>query len=208
MAEDDDAAKGLSSVPKFDGKKESYAKWRLVFGAYAANKNFGSSLKATTAGLPLKESAVDSKKEGDSRVKEEASWAKAKKNNAAAVAAISLACQESDYALSLVMDLIDDNWPQGLAWKAMLFLEEAMVDKNVTAKLQLQQDLRAVSMKEEDDPNVLVEQLAKIKNKARLSGLSVTLDEQVVTVIGIAPAKYQTLLTDYSSRQVISPTKF
>jgi precorrin isomerase len=90
----------------------------------------------------------------------------------------------------------------------MLFVEEAMVDKNVTAKLQLQQDLRAVSMKEDDDPNVLVKQLAKIKNKARLSGLSVTLDEQVVTVIGIAPAKYQMLLTDYSSRQVTSPTKF
>jgi hypothetical protein len=208
MAEDDEAAKGLSSVPKFDGKKESYAKWRLVFGAYPANKNFGTSLKATTARLPSKESVVESKKEGDAKAKEEASWAKAKKNNAAAVAAISLACQESDYALSLVMDSIDDDWPNGLAWKAMLFLEEAMVDKNVTAKLQLLQDLRAVSMKEDDDPNVLVEQLAKIKNKARLSGLSVMLDEQVVTVIGIAPAKYQTLLTDYSTGQVTSPTKF
>jgi uncharacterized protein YydD (DUF2326 family) len=76
----------------------------------------------------------------------------------------------------------------------------------VTAKLQLQQDLRAISMKEDDDPNVLVEQLAKIKNKARLSGLSVMLDEQVVTVISIAPAKYQMLCTDYSMGQVTSPT--
>jgi hypothetical protein len=88
----------------------------------------------------------------------------------------------------------------------MMFLEEAMVDQNVTAKLQLQQDLRAISMKEDDDPNVLVEQLAKIKNKARLSGLSVMLDEQVVTVISIAPAKYQMLHTDYSMGQVTSPT--
>ena len=110
MAEEDEA-KGLSSVPKFDGKKESYAKWRLVFGAYAANKNFGTSLKATTAGLPSKESVVESKKEADAKTKEEASWAKAKKNNAAAVAAISLACQESDYALSLVMDWIEYDWP-------------------------------------------------------------------------------------------------
>jgi precorrin isomerase len=208
MAEEDEA-KGLSSVPKFDGKKESYAKWRLVFGAYSANKSFGSSLKATTAGLPSKESVVESKKtEAEAKTKEGAAWAKAKKNNAAAVAAISLACQESEYALSLVMDSIDDDWPNGLAWKAMLYLEEAMVDKHVTATLQLQQDLKAVSMKEDDDPTVLVKQLAKHKNKARLSGLSVTLDEQVVTVIGVAPTKYQTLLTDYSTAQVTSPTKF
>jgi hypothetical protein len=138
MAEEEEA-KGLSSVPKFDGKKESYAKWRLVFGAYAANKNFRGSLKATTAGLPSKESVVTSvKTEADAKNKEEAAWTKAKKNNAAAVAAISLACQESEYALSLVMDSIDNDWPNGLAWKAMLYLEEAMVDKHVTAKLQLQ----------------------------------------------------------------------
>jgi precorrin isomerase len=207
MAEEDEA-NGLSSVPKFDCKKESYAKWRLVFRAYAANKNFRTSLKATMAGLPSKEAMVESKKEGDSTVKEEASWAKAKKNNAAAVAAISLACQESEYALSLVMDSIDDDWPNGLAWKAILYLEEAMVDKHVTAKLQVQQDLKAVSMKEDDDPTILVEQLAEIKNKARLSRLSVTLDEQVVTVIGVAPTKYQTLLTDYLTGQVMLPTKF
>jgi hypothetical protein len=66
------------------------------------------------------------------------------------------------------MDSIDNDWPQGLAWKAMLYLDEAMVDKHVTAKLQLQQDLKAVSMKEDDDLTFLVEQLAKIKNRARL----------------------------------------
>jgi hypothetical protein len=96
MAEEEEA-KGLSSVPKFDGKKEYYVKWRLVFGMYAANKSFGNSLKATMAGLPSKESTVESKKtESDAKAKEEASWAKVKKNNAAEVAAISFACQESE----------------------------------------------------------------------------------------------------------------
>jgi predicted histidine transporter YuiF (NhaC family) len=66
-------------------------------------------LKATTLVCHRKKQLWNQKKaEADAKAKEEASWAKAKKNNATAVATISLAFQESDYALSLVLNSIDD----------------------------------------------------------------------------------------------------
>jgi hypothetical protein len=122
--------------------------------------------------------------------------------------AMTLACQDSEQMISLIWDAIDTDWPQGVAWKAWKYIAEANVERSIPAKLSIAKELREVSMKDDDDPNVLVEQLAKIKNKARLSKVTVSLEEQLVAVIGAAPAKYQTLLGNYSSGQVTNSTKF
>jgi hypothetical protein len=107
----DEEFKTITTVPKFDGTKASYPKWVLVFQSYCANKGFGTALQSSTAGLPPTDSSVPQDKD------EEAKWNLAKKRNAAAMNAISLACQDSEQMISLIWDAIDSDWPQGVAWK-------------------------------------------------------------------------------------------
>jgi hypothetical protein len=161
-SDSDLVGKGIGSVPKFDGKKESFPKWLLVFGGYAASKGFAVSLKETTSGLPVTQATRGSTEAEKKRN------ALAVKQNAIAIAALALAFQDSDTLISYIQESMDDEWPQGVAWKVMALVESVMINKNAVAKLEIQQDLREVSMKDDDDPTVLIEQLSKIKNKAML----------------------------------------
>jgi hypothetical protein len=168
--------KGAKNLPLFDGKKENYPAFALVFTSYCGTHGFGDALQKSTAGLPPTNASVSS---DDATAKK---WALAKKQNAAAIHALSLACQGSTTMISLIWDTVDQDWPQGGAWKAWKLIANAMIEKDLAAKLTIKKELGEVNMKEDDDPNVLVEQLAAIKNKARLAGEIVSLEDQVLTV--------------------------
>jgi hypothetical protein len=57
------------------------------------------------------------------------------------------------------------DWPNGLAWMVMKELNKKYFPKDLVSKNELRRAVNAVSMKKEDDPAILFEQISAIENK-------------------------------------------
>ena len=67
--------------------------------------------------------------------------------------------------MTMIMRAQSDEWPSGLAWKVVKELMIKYKPKNNMAIVEARMMLNKVSMKNDDDPSILFEQISQIQNR-------------------------------------------
>jgi hypothetical protein len=87
------------------------------------------------------------------------------------------------------------DWPNELAWMVVKALHRKYFPKDLMSKIEWRRALNAVSMKKEDDPAILFEQICAIENKYNTDNYKIPKEDRIATVLEKAPKEYGTLLT-------------
>ena len=143
-------------VPLFDGTPKSFSLFWTKFKAFAGMKGFQKALKESAeADLPTSEEA---------EVEEGSNADKARNRNLNVMTYLTMAFT-TESNMTMIMRAQTDNWPSGLAWKVVKELLEKYKPNDNMARVEARMMLNNVSMKSDDDPNVLFEQISQIQNR-------------------------------------------
>eukprot|EP00977_Amphora_coffeiformis_P005922 scaffold1253_cov146-Amphora_coffeaeformis.AAC.5 len=175
-------------LPLFDGKAKSFTMFWMRFKAYGAVKGFLPALQVGGEGdMPADEAtALDLNDPTEKR------QAEAKKRNAVAVASLTMAFT-TQALMKHVTKACNDDWPGGLAHKIVKSLFAKYRPKDNITKVELRMMLNKVSMKNNDDPDKLFEQLGEIVNYD--TNGSVDEADLMAVVFTVAPERYQSVLS-------------
>ena len=174
-------------VPTFSGNGSDFQVWWMRFLAYATVNGFAKAIGRTQDNdMPISEAEVLEDNE-DGKRKE-----KAKRANALAVASLTLAFS-TDALMGLVMRSSTSEWPNGLAWKVVEALFKKYRPEDVISMAELRRELGRISMKKEEDPTTLFDQLSTIENK--YIGQSINEKDMIAVILDTAPKEYATTLT-------------
>jgi hypothetical protein len=177
--------------PTYDGKKEKFPMWITRLEAVASIKGFEDALSESTMGeLPVTKAGADAL---DAKVTTDAPALKAVKMNKLAWAYLTMALQ-TEGLIALINSTKDTAWPTGVAWKAIKKLKEKYQPKDFVSKVELRRKLNAVYMKDNENPSVLFEKIASIKNAFAMNGHNIQEDELLATVMEKAPKSYSGIL--------------
>ena len=188
---DSTAVKALK-LPAFDGKEESYQVWVIRFHAYARVFGFDAALKANgEAELPATESTTVSPTGVTDAPKRAAI-----KRNSIAIANLTMAFSTNE-AMTMIYDAGTPEWPSGLAWKIMESMKKKFAPDDTISKVELRRQLNKISMKKNDDPATLFEQLSVVRNKynSPSSTAQLSKEELIAVIIDAAHEDYQSVLT-------------
>ena len=143
-------------LPAFDGKDEDFELWWVRFKAYARVYKFVQALdNKPEPNLPVRQDAVLDETEDKAAIA-------ARNRNDIAVANFTLAFTTSDL-VNLVTSAVTTEYPGGLSWKIVAALEKRYKPRNVMTKIDLRRALNGVSMKANQDPTTLFEQMKNIQ---------------------------------------------
>jgi hypothetical protein len=120
--------------------------------------------------------------------------AKAKKRNAIAMANLTMAFT-SEMTMGLVYKAQTEEWPGGLAYLVVAALKAKYMPDDVITKVELRQMLAKVTMKKDDEPSILFEQLSAIENRFNKPGEQIPDDDLIAAVLTAAPKEYVSILT-------------
>lgn len=164
-------------LPTFDGKEESFVIWRTRFRAYALMKGFAEALSYDdNTDMSDKESDVNANfASADAAIKETGRKGKA---NIMAMAALAIA-MTTEELICKIHEASDADWPGGKAYKVIKLLE---------AEYQ-------------QDPRILFEQIAMIKNQARSSQLAIAEEDLIAIVLDKVPIQYAHVLATQQNIQ-------
>src|SRR5687767_15318967 len=95
----------------------------------------------------------------------------------------------------MIHQLMNNNWPSGLAWKIIDGLHRKYVLQNFVSHVEMRQALNGVTMRLEDNPVSLFETLSGIKNRYQSASVKVLDEELIATVLEKDPQEYSTVLT-------------
>jgi hypothetical protein len=87
------------------------------------------------------------------------------------------------------------DWPNGLAWMVMKQIHTKYFPKDLVPKIEIRRALNGVSMKKEDDPALLFEQISAIENKFNTVNYQIPKEDRIATVLEKDPREYGTVLT-------------
>jgi hypothetical protein len=149
-----DTNKGLL-LPFFNGDPNKFKGWWMRFKAYATIKNFAAAIERT------KETELPATEVTD--VSSDMPKKSARDRNMMAIACLTASFQD-DGLLNMVEQSMTSDWPSGLACVVVdeLFKKYRPVD--VMSRVEMRSRLNHVSMKTDDDPRVMFDQLASIQN--------------------------------------------
>ena len=181
----------LTTLPKFNGKKEKFATFIVKFESYAYLNGFRKYLYESTAKLPDKEEDID---DLDSSTAADKAKIKAIRGNAKAVHALSMAFGKQSL-LSLVHKSKTEKWPSGVAYKIIEYLKTKYQPSDDYAMVEKQNDLNKLKMKKDADPSDLIEELHGIRNRYKTETYTVPESELVTTLIRVAPTEYASVIT-------------
>jgi gag-polypeptide of LTR copia-type/Zinc knuckle len=181
----DTTTKGLL-VPFFDGDPNKFKGWWIRFRAYATIKNFASAIERTKeTDLPATETTdVSSDKPKKS----------ARDRNMMAVACLTATFQD-DGLLNIVEQSMTGDWPSGLACVIIDELFKRYRPVDIISRVELRTRLNHVSMKKDDDPRVLFDQLASIQSAYNDVTRKIDPDDLIAVVLEKAPEQYKSILT-------------
>ena len=181
------------SMPVFKGSRDDFFTWWTRFQAYAMLKHFRQALKPEAeTNLPATEETAT----GETPANESA-----RKRNNLAIYYLTLAFQ-NEALLNLVYKSCTQDWPSGLAWKIVEALFIKYKPDDTISRVEMRGLLANVSMKKDEDPSTLFEQLSVIENRyntrATATTAARTIDEEdlIATVIQKAPFVYQSVITN------------
>ena len=189
MADQPNSVRTTRYAPVFAGKAEEFQIWWTRFKAFASVQGFASALSdQAESDLPATEATpLATGDAGDNQ------RATIKRNNLA-VANLTMAFQ-TDALMGLVYKACDDDWPAGQAWKIVGALKHKYMPDDRISRVELRKALTSVTMRKDDDPAKLFEQLSAIENKFNKPGNVIPEEELIAVVISAAPESYVSLLT-------------
>ena len=88
-----------------------------------------------------------------------------------------------------------DDCPGGIAYKVFERLKKKYQPKDGLTDVELQERLTSISMKKDDNPDLLFDQLSTIKNWYNTPNKKVSESQMVAIVMARAPKDYKSLLT-------------
>jgi hypothetical protein len=180
--------KASARLPTFDGNHKKFQLWYTRFRAYATVCRFSEALEKQDA-MPAKESdKIDESNEDGKK------QALAKKRNAIAMANLSMAFT-SEGAMGLVYKTMTMEWPSGLVYLVMEAMGEKYRPQDTITRVELRQKLNKVSMKKNQDPATLFEQISSIENQYNAPGVKIDEGDMIAVVLDAASAEYQAVLT-------------
>jgi hypothetical protein len=97
--------------------------------------------------------------------------------------------------LGLIYKAQTTDWPGGLAHLVVTALKKKYQPVNTMSLVEMRHAVAAVSMKKDDDPSSLFEQISGIDNRFQNAALTMLDEEKIATILMAAPKKYITLLT-------------
>ena len=142
-------------MPKFDGKKEHFQDWWVKFRSFAIAKGVYKALVdgndlPTSDDVELEESVPAQKLQIAARTR----------NNMAM--AYLLNSFKNDRLTNMALSTMTDEWPGGLAYEVVAKLKRTYQPKDTMSEVEMQRALMKVSMKKNDDPSVLFQQISSI----------------------------------------------
>ena len=178
-------------LPLFDGTKKAFQMWWTQFFMYATFYQFAKALKdEKDDDLPDKED-----EELDESTAEGKKAVAARKRNHTAMAAFTMAFTK-ETTMGMVYKSMTKEWPGGLAHVVVKALFKKFKPENVMTRVQLRQALNKISMKANEDPCTLFEQISTIENWYNNETCKVDQDDLIATVIDAAPKEYSSVLTN------------
>jgi hypothetical protein len=178
-------------LPSFNGTQESFPMWWTRFEAYATVHKFEGAIMMTgpEPDMPSKASDVIDESTDDGKKK-----AAAKKRNAIAIASLSMAFT-TEAMMRLIYKSKSTDWPGGLAHQVVKSLFKKFRPIDTVTKVELQQALGEVSMKQKEDPAVIFEQIGSIENRYSDGTTTISNEELMAVVLNAAPKEYKSVLT-------------
>ena len=176
-------------LPAFDGTRKGFQMWWTRFLAFAAVYKFEEALQIGGEEMP-----DDYKEKLDEQVPEEKAMMQAKSRNATAMANLTMAFQ-SEATMGLVYKAMDKKWPGGLAHKVVAAMLKKFQPNDTVTRVEMRQMLNEVSMKKDDDPSTIFEQLSSIENRYNTADRQMEQEDMIAVVLHAAPEKYQSVLT-------------
>ena len=186
-------------LPTFDGKEESFVIWRTRFRAYTLMKGFAEALSYDdNTDMSDKESDVNANfASADAAIKETGRKGKA---NIMAMAALAIA-MTTEELICKIHEASDADWPGGKAYKVIKLLEAEYQPTDRYSLVEIRRKLNKISMKDSQDPRILFEQIAMIKNQARSSQLAIAEEDLIAIVLDKVPIQYAHVLATQQNIQ-------
>jgi hypothetical protein len=179
-------------LPTFDDKEKNFRIWWKRFMGYAGLYKFKQALVAGGKScLPEKGTIVPDVQTADGKAQKQALW-----RNEVAMANFAMALTTE--GLINMLDLaMSEDWPDGKAHLVVeaLFAKE-YEPKDVMSLVELQDALHGVSMKKDEAPSELFENLKSIENRFASTTTKVTEAELIAAALRrAAPSKYRAVLS-------------
>ena len=182
-------------LPVFDGTHKTFQIWWMRYTAYAVVHKFMLALQiGGEAVMPDSAATVLAADAAGIRA------AAAIQRNAVAMATMTMAFS-TEGSMGLVYKAITVEWPGGLAHIVVASLFKKYQPQDTITKVELRQMLNKVSMKKNDDPATLFDQISTIKNKYNTMTKQIDEDDLIAIILTSAPKDYQAILTSEQRHQ-------
>jgi hypothetical protein len=188
--EDDKAYAKSVRLPTFDGTDAEFQIFWMIFKAYAKVYKFASALKiGGEDDMPTSDAAaVDLTNEEGLRQEG------AKKRNEVAIANFTMTFT-SEGTISLVYKAATADWPDRLAHLIVVTMLQRYIPQDTVTRVELRQMLNKVSMKPNDDPRVIFEQISTIEDRYTTATQTIEREDLIAVVLDAAAKDYQAVLT-------------
>jgi hypothetical protein len=180
---------GKANVPVFDGKAESFDPWEIQWKAFAEIEGVTDALgPELNPKMPRNSKVVLDPAEDDDKPKIVAS-----KANKQDMAYFALAFKTMKL-LRLITTAKTEAWPGGEAWKVKKALSEKYSPDDVITVFELKKRPNAVSLKGNQDPSDMFEELAAIEHPYFETKATLGSQDLSGAVFDAAPEKYKYVL--------------
>ena len=118
---------------------------------------------------------------------------KAQDQNFDAMTYLTMAFTTED-DMTMIMRVQSDECPSRLAWKVVKELMIKYKPNDNMARVEARMMLTKVSMKNDDDPSVLFEQISQIQNQFGMAARTMEDGDLIAVAIGAVPNEYRSIV--------------
>ena len=181
----------LTSVKilSFDGDKENFQVWWTRFQEFARVKIFEQAL-IVDADLPGTQTELDALVP---KTNTDKPGIRAGLRNDTAVTQLTIVFQTAGL-LDNVNQAKTTDWPDGLASSIVTRLKRDYKPIDRMARVGMRRNMNEISMKNDDDPKVIFEQISTIRNHYAGSGVVVEEEDLMASEMEKAPERYTSVL--------------
>ena len=159
MSDDEYVSKRVT-LPKFTGVHKDFQVWWTRFMAFASVYQFMQAIgESPEADLPISNAASIDKTTDEGKRQ-----AGCKNRNNVAMANLTMAFG-TQQLLGLIYKAQTTAWPGGLAHLVVQGLKKKYQPVDMVSMVEMRQAMNGVSMKKDDDPSTLFEQISGIDNR-------------------------------------------
>ena len=175
--------------PKFGGSKEKFAIFWTQMLVHAGQGGFGRAIQPEAEdGLPNDEDA-----ELDPDTEDGFAQKACLTRNTKAVWMFTMAFQ-TDALINIVTDSQTDSFPSGLAWTIIKKLLKLYRPTDLTAQVEMKNDLSRLTLKLSQSPEELSNQIASIKARYNVGRYRIPQIDLITAVLAAAPKEYVSVI--------------